>query len=53
MYQINIECRNGISRLYTAENYSDAMDLFYAMTKVSPLVQVLKGLEVVAEYNNQ
>lgn len=53
MYQINIECREGISRLYTADNYNDAMELFHAMSKVAPLVQVLKGSQIVVEYNNQ
>jgi hypothetical protein len=53
MYQINIECRDGISRLYTTDSYSDAMDLFHAMSKVAPIVQVLKGSQVVVEYNNK
>ena len=51
MYHIKTEQHN-VSRWYQAENHWDAMELFNALSKVIPFVQVWKGSQVVVEYKN-
>jgi hypothetical protein len=52
MYSIKVE-HHAITRWYQSDNYWDALELFDLLTKTCMFVQVLKGMEVVREYNNQ
>jgi hypothetical protein len=51
MYIVKIEYQS-VARWYKADSYTDAMELFYLLTKKCHSVQVWKGMETVAEYTN-
>jgi len=52
MYAIKIE-HQFTTRWYKAESHWDAMELFNLLSKTCGLVQVWKGMDLTAEYNNQ
>jgi len=52
MYHIKIE-HQCVARWYVATSYTDAMELFNLLTKTCEIVQVWKGVNTIAEYNNR
>jgi hypothetical protein len=51
MYSIRYE-QQCVNRWFKADSYTDAMELFFNLSKVVRFVQVWHGDEMVAEYKN-